>query len=308
MWSIVVHGGAGLERQSVLPYAESEYTAALEAALAAARACLLQGGDAVAAAAAAVVVLEDAPVFNAGHGSVLNTHAQVEMDAAIMDGLKGKCGACSGVRLVRNPVLAAREIMLHTPHCFLAGPSVDDFARQQGLELMPNEYFVTAKRLSQLKHIQAASTKGEHSADQTPPAVVSEGVKGTVGAVVRDAAGNLAAASSTGGKCDKWVGRVGDTPCIGAGIFANQQVAVACTGDGEAFIRRAVAAEVAFRVQFLQLTIDEAVSQTLAGLAIGDGGIIAVGQDGLTSMQFNTDGMFRGVLTSSMEAPHTGIW
>eukprot|EP00042_Codosiga_hollandica_P040099 m.341736 g.341736 ORF g.341736 m.341736 type:complete len:221 (-) comp55773_c1_seq3:392-1054(-) len=179
MWSIVVHGGAGLERQSVLPYAESEYTAALEAALAAARACLLQGGDAVAAAAAAVVVLEDAPVFNAGHGSVLNTHAQVEMDAAIMDGLKGKCGACSGVRLVRNPVLAAREIMLHTPHCFLAGPSVDDFARQQGLELMPNEYFVTAKRLSQLKVLSLAVQAGTivffHSSPTAHPSSKYEG-------------------------------------------------------------------------------------------------------------------------------------
>jgi len=274
---IAIHGGAGVRRADK---PGAQHRAALEQALEAGFEVLSKGGKSLDAVAAAVVVLEDSPLFNAGRGSCLNAEGEIEMDASIMDGAKLRAGAVAAVRRIRNPVLAARVVMEKTRHVLLAGDAADRFARKHGLDLEPPEYFRTENRLSALKR----NLKNHH---------------GTVGAVALDAGGNLAAATSTGGYTGKLAGRLGDSPIIGAGTYAdNRACAVSGTGIGEAFMRAAVAYDVCARMRYGEATLDAATAAALRNVAdLGaDGGLIALDRRGNVAMPFNSQGMFRACI------------
>jgi beta-aspartyl-peptidase (threonine type) len=249
----------------------------LKEALEAGYELLAKGNSSLDAVAAAVLVLEDSPLFNAGRGSAFNADGDIEMDASIMDGATLAAGAVAAVRRIRNPVLAARAVMENTRHVLLAGDSADRFARRHGLKLERPGYFHTARRWNALKR----NRKNYH---------------GTVGAVALDAEGNLAAATSTGGYTGKLPGRVGDSPLIGAGTYAdNRACAVSGTGLGEAFIRAAVAHDVCARMRYGGSSLTAAAAAALKNVAAlgGDGGLIAVDRRGNVAMPFNSEGMFR---------------
>ena len=274
---IAIHGGAGVMRADKPGAA---HRAVLKQALEAGYEILSNKGKSLDAVAAAVVVLEDSPLFNAGRGSCFNADGEIEMDASIMDGATRRAGAVAAVRRVRNPVLAARAVMDHTRHVLLAGAAADRFAGKQGLALEPPEYFRTEKRLSALRR----NLKNYH---------------GTVGAVALDAEGNLAAATSTGGYTGKLPGRLGDSPIIGAGTYAdNRSCAVSGTGLGEAFIRAAVAHDVCARMRYTEASLAAAAAAALKSVAAlgGDGGLIAVDRAGNVAMPFNSEGMFRACI------------
>lgn len=293
-FAVAVHGGAGtLHRSEFTPQREAAYRAGLEAALEAALAVLSQGGAALDAVQAAVVTLEDNPLFNAGRGAVFNDQGFIELEAAVMDGATRAAGSVTGVRRVRNPVLAARAVMLHTPHVTLGFEAAEAFAQAQGLALEPPEYFRTESRWIALQSELARLRAGGSDAG------VSEAVKhGTVGAVALDVQGRLAAATSTGGRTAKWAGRIGDTPVIGAGTWADERVAVSGTGHGEWFVRCAVAHDVAARVRHgaaLAAACDEVVMGELKRFG-GTGGVIAVDAAGQVAMPFNCEGMYRAAV------------
>ncbi|MGE0582176.1 MAG: isoaspartyl peptidase/L-asparaginase family protein [Steroidobacteraceae bacterium] len=294
MHSIAIHGGAGtLPRADMTPGQESAYRAGLAAALDAGFAVLDRGGSSLDAVTAAVRILEDDPLFNAGRGAVLTHEGTVELDASIMEGRGLAAGAIAGVSHVRNPIGLARAVMEHSPHVMLIGAGAEEFAHARGLELVPNDYFRTEIRKAQLRRVLVGDTRPANELSAL----------GTVGAVARDSAGNLAAATSTGGMTGKRYGRVGDTPIIGAGTYAdNRSGAVSATGHGEFFIRTAVAHDICARVAYggatLQAAADAVVMDRLAKMG-GEGGIIAVGADGQIVMSFNSEGMFRGARSSS---------
>ena len=270
---IALHGGAGVMRRDK-PGAEQRRVLeqALEAACAARTAL-----DAV---CAAVVMLEDSPLFNAGRGSCFNSDGEIEMDASIMDGEKLRAGAVAAVRRIRNPILAARAVMERTRHVLLAGDGAERFARRHGLRLEAASYFRTEKRLQALRR----NLKNYH---------------GTVGAVALDRDGNLAAATSTGGYTGKMPGRIGDSPLVGAGTYAdNRGCAVSGTGLGEAFIRAAVGHDVCARMRYMKaplLTAARAALRNVASLG-GDGGLVAVDRRGNVAMPFNSEGMYRACI------------
>jgi isoaspartyl peptidase/L-asparaginase-like protein (Ntn-hydrolase superfamily) len=271
---IAIHGGAGVLRAD---RPGKRHRAALAEALDAGFEVLLKQGTSLDAVTAAVAVLEDSPLFNAGRGSSFNADGEIEMDASIMDGATLAAGAVAAVRRIRNPVLAARAVMEKTRHVLLAGAAADAFARQHGLKLEPPRYFHTAARRKALKE----NRKNYH---------------GTVGAVALDAHGNLAAATSTGGYTGKLPGRVGDSPLIGAGNYAdNRACAVSGTGLGEAFIRAAVAHDVCARMRYGGASLAAAAAAALRNVAAlgGDGGLIAVDRRGNLALSFNSEGMFR---------------
>jgi beta-aspartyl-peptidase (threonine type) len=271
---VVVHGGAGNPPPERLGD-EGKYHEALRAALDAASAAIGEG--ALAGAVAAVQVLEDAPVFNAGRGSVLNRDGVVEMDAAVMDGRSGAAGAVAAVQRVRNPVALARAVMDESPHVLLAAQGAERFAADQGLALEEPEWFVVAQRPE------------EHQA-------------GTVGAVVLDAHGGLAAATSTGGRRGQLPGRVGDSPVVGAGTWADGRRAISMTGDGEAILRNVSAHSIALSAGSLERAADDAI----AALGDSDGGLVAVDSDGRIATPFNTRVMHRGWWRAG-EAPQTRV-
>ena len=273
---IAIHGGAGVLRADKPGAAERRgLSRALEAGYEA-----LAAGNALDAVSAAVVAMEDDPHFNAGRGSCYNAEGEIEMDASIMDGATLSAGAVAAVRLIRNPVLAARAVMNHTRHVLLVGPSAERFARKHGVQLEPASYFRTERRLRALRRKQ-------------------ERYHGTVGAVALDRNGNLAAATSTGGYTAKMAGRVGDSPIIGAGNYAdNRACAVSGTGLGEAFIRTSLAHDVAARMRYGGATLAAATAAALAAIAeLGaDGGLIAVDRRGNVAMPFNSEGMYRAAI------------
>ena len=290
-FSLAIHGGAGafsaLEDEAEI----AAYHQGLEAALRAGRDILAGGGSALDAVEAAVRSMEDNPMFNCGRGSVFNSEGFHEMDASIMDGSTRACGAAAGLRTVRNPIRLARRVMEHSPHVFLAGAGAEEFARLQELELVPPEYFsVEKRRLQWLEAKKHDEIQVDHDARETPEKM------GTVGAVARDEAGRLAAATSTGGVTNKKFGRVGDSPVIGAGNYADSRTcAVSCTGKGEEFIRIAAAFDVHARMLYQGMTVEQAAAAVIHEcLQAGDGGLIAVGADGTVSLPFNTRGMLRG--------------
>ena len=287
-YAIAVHGGAGaVPRAALTPEREARYREGLERALDAGYALLEGGGSSLDAVTTAVRILEDDPLFNAGHGAALTRDGAAELDAAIMDGRQLRAGAVASVRHVKNPIELARRVMEKSRHVLLVGAGAEEFALEEKFQLVPNLYFRTAERVEQLE----AEQRGARVSDLVPS------TRGTVGAVARDAAGNLAAATSTGGMTNKRPGRVGDSPIIGAGTYAKNGVcAVSATGHGEYFIRAVAAHHVCTAVEYRGLSLEQAVRevlQVLSGLG-GDGGLIAVDRDGVPVMQFSTDGMFRG--------------
>lgn len=301
--SIAIHGGAGtIIKEDMTPELEIEYRKALQESLDAGYAVLENGGTAVNAVKAAVVMMEDNVLFNAGRGSVFTKKGLNEMDAAIMDGNTLDAGAVAGVRNIRNPVELAEEVMLHSGHVFLSGKGANDFAIKQGIKLEPDEYFHSQYRYNQWKEIRDSDLyQLDHKSD-TLVGLMKDKKFGTVGAVACDGDGNIAAATSTGGMTNKRYGRIGDSPMIGAGTYANNKTcAVSCTGHGEIFIKAVAAYDVSCLMEYknmnLQQACDEVVLKKLVSLN-GDGGLIAVDSKGNTALVFNSAGMYRGFRNS----------
>jgi len=287
-WRLMVHGGCGAMRPGGLdPDQEGAARGGLNAALDAGEAILSAGGSALDAAEAAARVLEDDPVFNAGRGSVLNYDGGIDLDAAIMDGATRGAGAVAGIRTVRCPIALARAVMEQSSHVFLSLDGAEDFAREHGFEMVENHYFETPERRAQLDKVLAAG--GHFDAE----------VKyGTIGAVAVDEAGHVAAATSTGGLTAKRWGRIGDSPLIGAGTYADDRsAAISATGSGEYFIRAVAAHQVADRVRMAGAGLQQAVDDTLADIKAlgGTGGLIAVAPSGEAAWGFTTPGMYRAV-------------
>jgi L-asparaginase / beta-aspartyl-peptidase len=289
--ALVIHGGAGvIERSALSKTDEREVRAALNRALDAGNAVLAKGGSALDAVEAAVVVLEESPHFNAGKGAVFNANGGHELDASMMEGHTRRAGSIAGVTTVRNPVKLARAVMEHSQHVMLAGPGAEKFADiRPEIERVPNNWFDTERRRQQLEAAQAKEKAGV--------AIVEKGKYfGTVGAVALDAHGHIAAATSTGGMTNKRWGRVGDSPVIGAGTWADERCGVSGTGWGEFYIRNAVAhdicARLAYRGDTLAVAAEEVVNQVVPQHG-GDGGAIALDRDGNIAMPFNTSGMYR---------------
>lgn len=297
---LVIHGGAGaIERNKLTAEREQAYTQALAQSLMAGYAVLESGGSSVAAVIAAIVVMEDSPWFNAGKGSVFSHAGRNELEASIMEGSTRKAGAVAAVTTIRNPIRAAHAVMTNSAHVMLMGQGAETFAAEQGLEIVGPSYFYTQHRWDQLqKAIAKQRVLRDHDADAMPK---KDEKRGTVGAVALDHYGNLAAGTSTGGLTNKRCGRVGDTPIIGAGTYAdNRSVAVSATGTGEMFIRVAAAFNTAAQVRWQHKPLAEAADATLAeiGAIGGDGGLIVLDANGNYAMRFNTKGMYRGVIGS----------
>lgn len=293
-FTLAVHGGAGtILRSKMTPEKEAAYHAGLRRALDAGRSILADGGTALDAVTAAVMALEDESLFNAGRGAVYTSAGKQEMDAAIMDGSTRAAGAVAGLCGPRNPILAARAVMEHSGHVFLIGESALQFCRAQGLAFEEASYFFTEQRWNALQETLAMRKAGADDKDEARR-------HGTVGAVARDQHGNLAAATSTGGMTAKSPGRVGDSPVIGAGTWAdNETCAVSGTGHGEIFIRYAAGHEIASQMRYAGRSLEEAASIVVMDIlapADGSGGVIAVARDGTFSLPFNCSGMYRGVV------------
>jgi L-asparaginase / beta-aspartyl-peptidase len=307
---LVIHGGAGtIERARLTPETQAEYSEALAQSLAAGYAVLAAGGSSVDAVIAAIVEMEDSPLFNAGKGAVFSNAGRNELDASIMEGAAREAGAVASVTTVRNPIRAARAVMTASPHVMLMGDGAEAFAREQGLEIVDPSYFRTEARWRQLqKAISEERVLRDH--DAGPASTDVEHKRGTVGAVALDRHGNIAAGTSTGGLTNKRWGRVGDSPVIGAGTYAdNRSVAVSATGTGEMFIRTAAAYSVAARVMLQGKPLAQAADETLAEVAAidGDGGLIVVDRHGNYAMRFNTAGMYRGTVGNDGTA-YVGIF
>jgi beta-aspartyl-peptidase (threonine type) len=288
-WRLVVHGGAGvIERSRITPDEDAAIRAALQRALEAGSAILSSGGASLDAVEAAVRVLEDDPHFNAGRGSVFTYDGRIEMDAAIMDGRDRNAGAVSGVTATRNPISLARSVMEQSPHVFLSREGADQFSSEQGLPQAPPAYFETAERRRQLEELRARPA-AEHFDVHLK--------YGTVGAVALDQAGHVAAATSTGGLTGKRWGRIGDSPIIGAGAWADDRgCAVSATGAGEYFIRVGVAHEISAQIRMAGLAPQAAADAVMAEVRAlgGTGGVIVVTPQGDGLYSFNTPGMYRG--------------
>lgn len=311
---IAIHGGAGtLSRSNISPEQEAAYHAALAEILRAGQRVLAEGGSALDAVSLAVDLLEDNPLFNAGHGAVFTSAESHELDAAVMDGRDLRAGAVACVSRIKRPLRAARAVMEHSEHVLLAGPGAEAFAASQGLELVDPSYFSTEFRRAQLKRAQAADvTVLDHDGGQDQRPLDETRKFGTVGAVALDAQGNLAAATSTGGMTNKRPGRVGDSPLIGAGTYAdNRTAAISCTGSGEMFIRANAAFDVCARMAYGGLSLAQAaeavVMQALPAID-GRGGLIAVDAQGHVSLPFNTEGMYRGSMRVGDAEPFTAIF
>ena len=289
---MVMHGGAGtIERREMTPENEKAHRAGLEQALHAGYEVLKKGGASLDAVETAIRVLEDNPLFNAGKGAVFTHEGTNELDSSIMDGHTLKAGAVAGLKHIRNPISLARLVMEKSPHVMLGGEGGEAFAEQMGIPLVDQKYFYTDERWQELQQKKAspspASDKDKH---------------GTVGAVALDQAGNLAAGTSTGGTTNKEFGRVGDSPIIGAGTYANNRTcAVSCTGDGEYFIRDVAAYDVSALLDYKGVRLQEAAQTVIdkVGKLGGKGGLIAMDRQGNFAMPFNTSGMYRGTVDAA---------
>ena len=295
-WAIAIHGGAGTIPKSLMEEKDTYY-AGLSEALALGRDMLAGGGEALDVVERVIQVLEDSPLFNAGKGSVFTHDGKNELDAAIMDGRDLNCGAVSGVSTVKNPISLARKVMTDSKHVFFVREGAERFADEMGLERVDPEYFFVQRRWDALQ--RALASEKEEAAEK----------HGTVGCVVLDQAGNLAAGTSTGGMTNKRFGRVGDVPVIGAGTYANNRtVAVSCTGWGEKFIRNNVAHDVSALMDYKGMSVGDAAQIVIHGkLDKNDGGLIAVSRSGEIALVYNSEGMFRGAADSSGRFT-VGIW
>ncbi len=307
-YAIAIHGGAGRLMTGVLsPEKEKAFTDKLAEALQAGYAILSNNGSSLDAVEAAVRILEDCPLFNAGKGSVFNSEGVNEMDSSIMNGKNLKAGAIAAVHTIRNPVTCARAVLEKSPHVLLAGMGAEKFAKENGIEIVPPSYFYDEERYQNwlaTKDVEGASWAGDTYV--TTP----EKKLGTVGAVALDSSGNLAAATSTGGMNNKKFGRVGDSPIIGAGTFAdNKTCAVSCTGEGEYFIRQSTAFDISALMEYKGFTVSQAATEAIKKVAQlgGEGGLIAIDNKGTIAIPFNTSSMFRGWINTEGEK-FTGIF
>ncbi len=305
-FSIVIHGGAGtILKEDMTPELEAAYTKALDDALTGGYAVLEEGGSAVNAVKAAIVILEDNLLFNAGRGSVFTKKGVQEMDAAIMDGKDREAGAVAAVRNVRNPIELAAEVMLHSNHVFLSGKGANDFAIKQGIKLEPDEFFFSQFRYDQWKAMRDSDNYSLDHTHQGLEELMKDKKFGTVGAAACDVNGNIAAGTSTGGMTNKKYGRIGDSPVLGAGTYANNATcAISCTGHGEPFIKAVAAYDVAAHIEYKNMSLQDAMHEVVHKKLIeleGEGGMIGVDAKGNVSMQFNSAGMYRAMQNSKGE-------
>jgi beta-aspartyl-peptidase (threonine type) len=292
-YAIAIHGGAGVISKSLPEAEKQEYVRSLAAALRLGQGVLAAGGTSLDAVEKVVRYLEDDPKFNAGKGAVYTYDGHHEMDAAIMSGRDLACGAVAGVTTVRNPISLARLVMERTHHVLLAGPGAEKFADEMKVPREPNSYFDTPKRYQEWQKMLAD--------ERAKRAAGGDEKHGTVGAVALDRHGDLAAATSTGGLTGKRFGRIGDSPIIGAGTYANDRTcAISATGTGEEFIRHGVAHDISARMEYGGLSLERAADRVIHGtLKPGDGGVIGVARDGSIALVFNSQGMFRGAADSN---------
>jgi beta-aspartyl-peptidase (threonine type) len=284
-WAIVIHGGAGgMTKENLTPELDKEYRASLQIALSTGKKILFDGGSALDAVEQTIRTMEDNPLFNAGKGAVFTHEGRNELDAAIMDGSNLGAGAVAGVMDIKNPISAARKVMTNSPHVMLSGAGASQFAKEQGLDIVPASYFYTEKRFNELQEL------------------LKKEKYGTVGCCVLDKYGNLAAGTSTGGMANKRYNRIGDSPIIGAGTYANNNTcAVSGTGHGEYFIRWTVAHDISALMEYKGLSLKEASELVVNDKLVkagGSGGVICVDKSGNISMPFNSSGMFRGFATA----------
>ena len=288
IYGLVIHGGAGtITKEKMTSEKEAEYRGKIMEALTVGYKILERGDPSLDAVEAVVRIMEDSPLFNAGKGAVFTNAGTNELDASIMDGSTLQAGAVAGVKTVKNPISAAREVMEKTWHVMLSGDGADHFAKEQGLEIVDNNYFFTERRWKALKKTQEVEKHG------------------TVGCVALDINGNIAAGTSTGGLTNKRWGRIGDTPIIGAGTYANNETCgVSGTGQGEYFIRGNIAYDVSALMIYRSLTIKDASDQVIDKLSVsgGKGGLIAMDRNGNIAMSFNTEGMYRGYRINGSES------
>jgi L-asparaginase / beta-aspartyl-peptidase len=302
-FTIVIHGGAGtILREHMTPELEEAYLDGLKRGVEAGYGVLEQGGAAINAVKAAIVVMEDNVLFNAGRGSVFTKKGVQEMDAAIMNGATLEAGAVAGVRNVRNPIMLATEVMLHSNHVFLSGKGANDFAIKQGVKLEPDEYFFSQFRYDQWKSIRDSDAYALDHTHQRLEELMRDKKFGTVGAVACDYEGNIAAATSTGGMTNKKYGRIGDSPIIGIGTYANNKTcAISCTGHGEPFIRAVAAYDVSCLMEYKGLSLYEAMNKVVNDKLVkldGEGGMIGVDAQGNHAMILNSAGMYRAYRSS----------
>lgn len=302
-FSIAIHGGAGtILKSDMTSDLEQAYARGLEDAVNAGYAVLEEGGSAINAVKAAVVILEDNLLFNAGRGSVFTKKGVQEMDAAIMDGKKLAAGAIAGVRNVRNPIELAAEVMKNSNHVFLSGKGANDFAIKQGVKLEPDEYFFSQFRYDQWKVMRDSDNYSLDHTHQGLEELMKDKKFGTVGAVACDSEGNIAAATSTGGMTNKKYGRIGDSPLIGSGTYANNGTcAISCTGHGEPFICAVAAHDVSAMMEYKNLSLHDAMHEVVMVKLVemeGEGGMIGVDAQGNISMIFNSAGMYRAMKNS----------
>ncbi|GAB4334101.1 MAG: beta-aspartyl-peptidase [Flammeovirgaceae bacterium] len=307
--TLVVHGGAGtILRSQLTNEQERLYKTALYEGLEAGYSVLKRGGTSLDAVTEAVVVLEDCPLFNAGRGSVFGNDGTQEMEASIMCGKTLNAGAASGVKNVKNPILLAKKILESGEFVYLNGKGANEYARQHNLEFRDDEYFFTQHRWEQYLAAKAKGKKVlDHDGDK-----LRDRKFGTVGAVALDMYGNLAAATSTGGLTNKRFGRLGDSSMIGGGTYANNlSCGVSCTGYGEYFIRAVVAHDIACLMEYKGISLQEACNEVVMNKLVkmgGEGGVIAVDKDGNFSLTFNSEGMYRGSITSDDELYNVSIY
>ncbi len=301
--AIAIHGGAGtIEKSSMTADVEKAYQEKLKEALQAGYMVLQHGGVSTEAVVAAIKIMEDSELFNAGKGAVFTSDGRNELDAAIMEGKTRNAGAVAGITTVKNPITAAVAVMNNSPHVMMIGKGAEKFAEEQGLEIVDPSYFYTERRFQQLQKIKETEkqeldpSENQGSLDRRFP----DRKFGTVGCVALDAAGNLAAATSTGGMTNKKYGRVGDVPIIGAGTYAdNQTCAVSATGHGEYFIRSVVAYDISALMKYKNMSVAEAATEVVNHKLVemeGSGGVIAIDGKGNIAMPFNTSGMYRGAI------------
>ena len=301
-FTLVIHGGAGtITKDEMTPELEQAYLKALQDGLNAGFAVLEEGGSAVNAVKAAAVVLEDNMLFNAGRGSVFTKKGVQEMDAAIMDGETRDAGAVAGIRNVRNPIELATEVLRNSNHVFLSGKGANDFAIKQGIKLEPDEYFFSQFRYDQWRAVRDSDN---YMLDHTHSDIkeIKDKKFGTIGAVACDQNGNIAAATSTGGMTNKKYGRIGDSPLIGCGTYANNNTcAISCTGHGEIFIKAVAAYDVSALMEYKNLSLIAAAEEVVLNKLVkmnGEGGLIGVDKEGNFAMVMNSAGMYRGVKSS----------
>ena len=306
-FSIVIHGGAGtILKGDMTPALEKAYLDGLETAINWGFTLLQNGGNAVDAVRGCLVILEDNILFNAGRGAVFTKKGVQEMDAAIMDGKTQNAGSIAGVRNVRNPIQLAYEVMTNSNHVFLSGKGANDFAIKQGVKLEPDEFFFSKFRYEQWKEIRDSDSYSLDHTNQDLAELMKDKKFGTVGAVACDGFGNIAAATSTGGMTNKKYGRIGDSPIIGAGTYANNKTcAISCTGHGEPFIRAVAAHDVNALMEYKGYSLEQAMNEVVHHKLIelkGEGGMIGVDTQGNTAMVFNSAGMYRAMRNSKGES------